>query len=383
MTGFYETPPRRVLLYFIDMFRAQLIDGSPTRWMTELGGTNYTNAWSPGPDTPRGLSSFLYGRYPGESGHFRRSDYPFPKIKKSNVSILEIFSRHGYIVFVLQSKIDASFNRLVPPTPPKGWRYFTAREELFEALRRAPTNQKIIVFYQNNDYHYEIDRSNNAFVGHTLGIKRVASDVELLINTLGTSFFDIGYFFSDHGCVFAEEAVDERSWLDDRRGRSFLFKTTFAGGKVVSNSNLIDLPKAHGMVVRDVFEEHCDRGLEGWTVVEDYPMNHFPLENERLTEWLVLGPNGFRLRCSASHSEPDNKLIGALPGEIKEFMTLAAGGMMAFLKILEVRESNKEVKIPSPRFMDSSEVYENGTEPSPNRRRVRLWRLRHRKRRFR
>lgn len=375
MSGSGKTPPKRVLIYFIDMFRAELFEENQTQWMAELGGVHYTNAWSPAPDTPRGLSSFLYGRYPSESGHFTRADYPLPKKKKSNVSILETFSSNDFAVFVLQSKIDASYVRLVPPTPPQGWRYFTAREELLEALQLVPVDQKIIVFYQNNDYHYEIDRARNSFLGHALGVERVASDIELLTNTLGTSFFNLGYFFSDHGCLFTEEEVDESSWLDERRGRSFLFKTDFAGAGVVPSSDIIDLPQFHGMILRDVFGVRCGRGLAGWTVIEDYPLNHFPLENGRLTEWLVLGPSGIRLRCSASHSEPDNEIIATLPGEVKKFISLAASGLKGFLETLEAQDSIKKVKIPRTVFLDGTEVFGNGTSSSPNRKRGGLWRL--------
>ena len=74
----------RVLFLFIDMLRPnryglynqKLENNKIDNAIIELGGTLYTNCFSPAPDTPRSMASFYTGLSPIENGCNTRVKWP-------------------------------------------------------------------------------------------------------------------------------------------------------------------------------------------------------------------------------------------------------------------------------------------------------------------
>ena len=64
--------------------------------ISRLGGTLYTNCFSPGPDTPRSMACFYSGLYPHLNGCDTRVKYPGKFLKNDVSTIFDIFLKENY-----------------------------------------------------------------------------------------------------------------------------------------------------------------------------------------------------------------------------------------------------------------------------------------------
>ncbi len=95
----------RVLTIFIDMIRANRLStfNNNIKVSTplddafkDLGGTVYTNCFTPGPDTPRGMSTYYTGINPYQNGCNTRLKWPKYFLNKNFKTVFDIFLEKNY-----------------------------------------------------------------------------------------------------------------------------------------------------------------------------------------------------------------------------------------------------------------------------------------------
>jgi hypothetical protein len=102
----------KVLTIFIYMIRAnrlstfneKVINDTPIDFaFKELGGTVYSNCFTPGPDTPRGISSYYSGKNPYFNGCNVRLKWPQFFLRDEFNTVFDLFLEKDYDMHIFSS----------------------------------------------------------------------------------------------------------------------------------------------------------------------------------------------------------------------------------------------------------------------------------------
>ena len=208
----------RVLIVFIDMVRVDFLQSYNTQAkeskldqrLKSIGGTLYTNCYSPGPDTPRSMACFQTGLYPYFNGCDTRIKWPKYFVKEGVTSIWDHAVSKGMSVNLCCNKEEVLTG------------FFTYQQSGF-----------VNEYYSPKDFFYKGEFSDNtvSFLGipdmHTAIGDYKASDyafrkgdeiVDLYFKEFLTkefiSRFDYTIIFSDHGFQLEKERNVMKSKLD-------------------------------------------------------------------------------------------------------------------------------------------------------------------------
>ena len=96
----------KILTLFVDMIRPNRlsifnnqikVDTPLDISFKNLGGTIFNNCYTPGPDTPRGMSTFFTGVDPYENGCNTRLKWPQFFLKENQQTIFDIFLEKNFL----------------------------------------------------------------------------------------------------------------------------------------------------------------------------------------------------------------------------------------------------------------------------------------------
>ncbi|MBQ7747327.1 MAG: hypothetical protein IJT92_07785, partial [Spirochaetia bacterium] len=203
----------RILFFFCDMLRPDKIQGGHVYDIFKrLGGTWYTNAYTPAPETPRAMAAFYTGLYPAKNGCIKRGMWPYYFQNPDLENIFSLLSKQGCKNYYYASPYSFSPKEGIVP---KGFDQYAELVFDYKTLVEkalADRNGNLCVYAGFDDYHDAVDiyscgsvvsRDEADLVGQT----HLKACMEQLLDAAGSDFFDKIVIFSDHGCMLKSDAV--------------------------------------------------------------------------------------------------------------------------------------------------------------------------------
>jgi len=197
----------KILFVFWDMTRVNLLNKVDSenvatdidKFLDEIGGTFYTNCYTPAPDTPRSLASMQSGLYPYSNGCDSRIKWPKFFLNEEKITIFDQFNKASFKqLFYLP---DINYN--VGPFSERAYKYgefFNDRYEFKEAVKKnIDGDGNLFAHIHLDDYHWGIDDHGPNKRGVKIGRKNVVDFTESFFNDISINSFDYVFIFSDHG----------------------------------------------------------------------------------------------------------------------------------------------------------------------------------------
>ena len=239
----------KILVLFLDMLRANLlkicnenilIEGPIENILKKIGGTVFTNCYTPAPDTPRGLACFYTGLYPKTNGCTTRIQWPKYYLNSKCETIFDMLESKKYqsIVKVIESEYNVGF---FPEKNEKKIKVCFDWNIYFNSIQNVINrNVNLFSFIDFSDYHMALDDFGGTPAGDYHGQLHLSKSLDLFFEKLNADIFDVIIIFSDHGCKLNNEIKNKPKifLLNDDRAKIYM-QIRFKNEKeTVINSNL-------------------------------------------------------------------------------------------------------------------------------------------------
>jgi len=250
----------KVLIIFCDMLRANLLEtfkpetnsGQPMDdWFYRIGGTAFTNCYTPSPDTARSLACFYTGLYPKKNGCNHRIMWPEHFLDEKNKTIFDIFLDKSFSIvsYIDKRKSDIGF------FPKRNKDSMNLYHKLDDALSSPELESENLLFFAAlDDCHFAIDDHGQNEKAHFIGQKHLSNSFEKIFNKFDKDDFDSIVIFSDHGCKlgfkenYKEKPIDK---LNSDRTQIVMHVRSKGEHSVIQNNKLSS--------IMDVFPFFCDK----------------------------------------------------------------------------------------------------------------------------
>lgn len=226
-----------ILMVFCDMVRGNLLPHINNqikktefdKILESLGGTFYTNAYTPAPDTGRGYAMLQTGLLPKKNGCDDVWKYPEFFLKENIPTIESILLKENfYTTYILAERNDISgvypknFKNRIPIDFNKKT-YVDSFKELKKIINK---NEKTFTWLSLDDYHVAADDYGASMKSDEVGKLKLASILKKLFLEIDSKEFDEIIFVSDHGNVHKHGFSDERllNLLNDDRSKILLYR---------------------------------------------------------------------------------------------------------------------------------------------------------------
>ena len=211
------------LIIFVDMIRPNRLgmvnphvnEAVFSSVLKNLGGVFYRNCYSPGPDTPRGMATFLTGLIPAKNGCDSRMRWPRFYLHQDIDDLFKFAVRSGMTVSSFSNPNERATG-LFPewfsedPCHNKDFDLdaFIAREN-----KMIPKVNSHLTFVCIPDFHWAFDDYGYSRHGESYAFKQAALTLEKLLKNLDTDAYDEIFIFSDHGYKITGESRTQSSEL--------------------------------------------------------------------------------------------------------------------------------------------------------------------------
>ena len=203
----------RVVLVFVDMLRRDLVysekqfkNNEIANLLRGLGGTIFTNMWTPAPDTPRSLAVYYTGENPDNNGCDRRYKWPRYFLNKELGNIFQYVKKDTIRCFsnpnereigLFPSELYCSQVTHNEDLDLSG--YLEKQKQLNEYLDVICLPD---LHWANDDLRYDERKIEKI-------LKPVAESLQLVLNHYCKNDVDHIIIFSDHGFKYAHQLKQE------------------------------------------------------------------------------------------------------------------------------------------------------------------------------
>jgi hypothetical protein len=199
-------------MLFCDMLRPNLLQtfnpllqecGKMDQWLQALGGTVYTNCYTPGPDTARSLACLYTGLYPKHNGCCKRIQYPKFYLNPNVPTLFDAFLDNGYhfVIRVTNPELDLGIFPYNITASHKQISIYNHLPETMEAMRhKLKEHENTFVFLSLSDYHWAMDDYGCNDQGDFFGQLHLSNACRMVFDEFPPDTFDYILIFSDHGC---------------------------------------------------------------------------------------------------------------------------------------------------------------------------------------
>lgn len=208
----------KILIVFIDMVRVDHLHSyNPSvkpclidERLQKIGGTLFTQCFSPGPDTPRSLACMQSGLYPHFNGCDTRIKWPKFFMREEITTIWDHAAQNGWNVNLCcnENEILTGFFKYTETPQIK---LFTSPDGF---ISKGNFSDDSISFIGIPDMHTAITDYNATDYAFQKGDEIVNLYFEKFITDDFVSKFDKVVVFSDHGCQMVEESKRMQSTLE-------------------------------------------------------------------------------------------------------------------------------------------------------------------------
>lgn len=322
----------KLLLIFIDMLRPNLLyttngkKGESHRvdhFFERIGGTIYTNCYTPAPDTPRSIASMWTGCYPKNNGCDKRIKWPGYYLN-SHSHLLSSFMSAGYQINTYTNPGERKAGLL-----PRSYEVIgNYNEEIGIAnfLENLMLEEKSITFISLSDLHWVMDDWGYHNRSLQRGYDVLGDILETVEANLDLSQFDETVIFSDHGFKLHSELGinDKYELVNEDRTQTFLLYKKKGQSEINYCNRLTSIMDIFPTLLKaaNLEEVHCD-GLsldvdEGhsFLLVEDFSI-FTPEINQVADLWAVIDSSGVVYKRTLGGFKVSTNLYG--PEMLKQF----------------------------------------------------------------
>tara|TARA_B100000886_G_scaffold119798_1_gene80531 strand:+ start:20663 stop:21826 length:1164 start_codon:yes stop_codon:yes gene_type:complete len=300
----------RVLTVFIDMLRPNRMNTFNKNInfqnefdlaFSDLGGTVFLNCYSPGPDTPRSISSYLTGKDPYLNGCNTRLKWPKYFLKENQRNIFDIFIDEQYKMDSFTS-IKERANGIFPSAISK-LDIHNHDNNLDDFLSKIELKKKHFIFISIPDFHYAFDDFGYSKKGEKDAYKLGIKAFNLIFKRFSKDDFDHIFIFSDHGFKFSFESKFESPiyLLNEDRSNCVLIHRKKFQNETVINKKLCSLSDFYA-TYQDIISKKHENGYSflrkkerKFIVIEDH-INFSPEINQNIELWAVVTKDRLYLR---------------------------------------------------------------------------------------
>jgi len=240
----------KVLTIFIDMIRANRlstfnscvkVDTPLDTAFKELGGTVYTNCFTPGPDTPRGMSTYYTGINPYQNGCNTRLKWPEYFLNKDLNTIFDLFIEKDYKIDCFSSPRERDTGLF--PEHIAEMNVHNIDLNMDKYLSELELKNDHFLFISIPDYHWAFDDFGYSSKGEKKAYDVTKSVWDIVFKNLNKEDFDHIFIFSDHGFKFSvERKLEPKSYmLNEDRTNSIMLHRAKEQNDLVQNNKLCSL----------------------------------------------------------------------------------------------------------------------------------------------
>ena len=288
--------------------------------ISRLGGTLYTNCFSPGPDTPRSMACFYSGLYPHLNGCDTRVKYPGKFLKNDVSTIFDIFLKENYETHFFSNPNERKGGLF--PSSISDLEIHNEDFDLKKYLEKISLQQKHLVFLSIPDYHWALGDWGYTSKGEKEAIKETSRSLEIVFNKFDPDDFDHIFLFSDHGFKFSSQFKYE-SWhefLNRDRSNIFLLHRKKGDSDISYNDKLSSI-KDISNTIDELFSKKNELSLlseieREYVVIEDHLSISAPKVNQDVDLWGVMTKDEMYARTlTEAVTVKNNKVISDLPSQ--------------------------------------------------------------------
>jgi len=298
----------KVLMIFVDMLRPNrfglynndIQKNKIDELVNGLGGTLYTNCFSPGPDTPRGMACFYTGMLPMENGCDTRLKWPGKFLYKDVRNIFDPFIDNGYAMNFFSNPNEREGGLFPPGVEEIG--VHNQNYDLDGYLDDIDLVDNHLVFLCIPDYHWALQDFGYTRKAEQIAINETGKSLDIVFNNLDKDDFDNIFIFSDHGFKFNAQLRSEEEFKFLNRDRSNIFM--FArkkGDQVLSHQHKLCSIQDLTHAVNSLFDLESsysllDESERSYVVIEDHLSVSGPQVNQNVDMWAVVTKNEMYVR---------------------------------------------------------------------------------------
>jgi hypothetical protein len=300
----------KVLTIFIDMIRANRLStfNSNVKKDTpldiafkEIGGTTYTNCFIPGPDTPRGMSTFYTGVNPYKNGCNTRLKWPQYFLDKDLNTIFDLFIDKGFKIDCYASPKERDTG--LYPSHISDMNIHNKDCDLNKYLSELKLQNDHFLFVSIPDYHWAFDDFGYSVSGEKKAYKVTKSVFDIVFKNLNKDDFDHIFIFSDHGFKFTVERKREPKacMLDEDRTNSIMLHRTKGQESLVKNDKLCSIADLYP-TYEAILGNHQTKNFSllsdnehKFIVLEDH-INFAPSINQNIELWALVNKDIIYIR---------------------------------------------------------------------------------------
>jgi hypothetical protein len=292
----------KVLTIFIDMIGANRLstfnrnvkkDTPLDKAFREMGGTAYTNCFTPGPDTPRGMSAYYTGVDPYMNGCNTRLKWPQFFLNKELDTIFDLFIKQEFTIDCFASPRERD-NGLYP-SHIHNINVHNKDYDLNKYLSELKLQKDHFVFLSLPDFHWAFDDFGYSISGEKKAYKVSRSVWDIVFQNLNKDDFDHIFIFSDHGFKFSVETkLQPRLYkLDEDRTNSIMIHRVKRQNELIRNDklcSLIDLYPTYEEILGISQTKNyslLSNKEHKYIVIEDH-INFAPSINQNIELWALI-----------------------------------------------------------------------------------------------
>lgn len=321
----------KILVVFIDMIRPNRLslfneniekETPLDESLKKLGGTYYTNCFSQGPDTPRGMATFTTGKIPYENGCTTRVKWPRYFLNKELTTIYDLFLEKEYKMTFFSNPNERETG--VFPEHISNLDIHNNSYDLNQYLSDVKLEENHFVFVGLPDFHWSFDDNSYTVHGEQQAYKDIQKSFDVIFNNFDKDDFDHIFLFSDHGFKFNHEYKRQKKYLllnEDRTNILMIHRKKGEEDIVYDNKlcSIADIYPTMQNILQDKILDGVSLLSEKrreYIIIEDH-LDFAPSVNQNIEIWAVVKQDIIYIRTleNAYILDRENREITVEPRE--------------------------------------------------------------------
>ena len=323
----------KVLVIFADMLRANRlstfndaveIDTAIDTNFRELGGTIYKNCFTPGPDTPRGISTFTSGIPPHLNGCDIRikwtRDFLHPHLK----TVYDLFLEKDYKIDLLSDPRERAIG-LFPENISNMTVHNSDYYDIDQYLDEIVIEDDHFIMLCLPQFHWTLDALGASENGEKHALNDISLAFNKVFNKLDKDIFDHIFVFSDHGFKFTHEVRMSPDFmlLNEDRTHTVLIHRKKFDSKLTFNDKLCSLADIY-----PTFEELLGNNPNGLSLFSEKVREYIVIEdnikfnpevNQNIELWAVVNKTSIYIRTLTEAFVIERKSLQVVEGSVEYF----------------------------------------------------------------
>ena len=291
----------KILILFADMIRPNRFSFvndnikriSPfEKSIEKLGGTFYSNCFTEGPDTPRGLATFSTGMPPNKNGCNTRVKWPRYFLDKNLKTIYDLFLEKKYKISMFSNPNERNTGMF--PNHITEMDIHNHDFDLKSYLNEIKLTKNHLLFISLPDFHWSFDDNGYTTYGESKAYYDINKSFEIVFQQYNKDDFDHIFVFSDHGFKFNHEIRFQKKFmlLDEDRTNVLMIHRKKGERIIRIDNKLCGLSQVYPSVDYILNNRSDKEALQkskpkNYIAVEDH-INFYPKVNQNIELWSIV-----------------------------------------------------------------------------------------------